>query len=357
MMRGMKRPTWMVLSLLLAADAAAAPRAPLRFEVRAGAGLARAPLDGRLFVILAAGAGEEPRLRVGGGDATAQIFGVDVDGWAPGKAAVVEGNALGYPVTSLAALPPGEYTVQAVLHRYETFRRSDGHTVKLPPDRGEGQHWNLAPGNLVSTPKRVRIDPAASGTIALALDRELPPLPSGTDTPYLRHVKFKSELLSKFWGRDTFMGALVLLPEGFESHPQAHYPLVLYHSHFGAEIDGYRGTPPADKLPPPVVDGLRRECSNGHGKRCDELGYARMVQEAGWRFHQTWVGPGFPRVILVQIQHANPYYDDSYAVNSENLGPYGDAITQELVPYLEKTYRGLGPVGRVRVKSTASSVA
>jgi hypothetical protein len=50
--------------------------------------------------------------------------------------------------------------------------------------------------------------------------------------------------------------------------------------------------------------------------------------------------------VLVQIQHANPYYDDSYAVNSENVGPYGDAITRELVPYLDKTFRGLGPWAR-----------
>jgi hypothetical protein len=42
------------------------------------------------------------------------------------------------------------------------------------------------------------------------------------------------------------------------------------------------------------------------------------------------------------VQHANPYYDDSYAVNSANLGPYGDAITYELVPYIEKKFRCLG---------------
>jgi hypothetical protein len=47
-------------------------------------------------------------------------------------------------------------------------------------------------------------------------------------------------------------------------------------------------------------------------------------------------------VIVVTIQHATPYFDDSYAVNSENVGPYGDAITQELIPYVEKQYRGIG---------------
>ena len=47
-------------------------------------------------------------------------------------------------------------------------------------------------------------------------------------------------------------------------------------------------------------------------------------------------------MIIIEIQHANPYYDDSYAVNSANLGPYGDAITYELVPFIEKQFRGIG---------------
>ena len=49
-----------------------------------------------------------------------------------------------------------------------------------------------------------------------------------------------------------------------------------------------------------------------------------------------------PRVLIAEIQHANPYYDDSYAVNSENLGPYGDAIQYELIPEIERRFRGLG---------------
>jgi hypothetical protein len=55
-----------------------------------------------------------------------------------------------------------------------------------------------------------------------------------------------------------------------------------------------------------------------------------------------WSGPGFPRVIAIEIQHPTPFYDDSYAVNSENNGPYGDAITYELIPYIEQKFRGIG---------------
>ncbi|EYF06377.1 hypothetical protein [Chondromyces apiculatus] len=318
----------------------------LRFTVRFGPELSAASLDGRLLLFLATRPGEEPRFQVTGANDTAQVFGIDLDSLAPGKPAVIDDATLGYPVARLADLPPGDYHVQALLHRYETFRRGDGHTVKLPPDRGEGQQWSLAPGNLLSAPVRMHLDPARGGDIALTLDRALPELPPMRDTKYLKHVRIRSERLSRFWGRDTYLGAQVLLPEGWDTHPDAHYPLAILHSHFDRGFFGWREQPPDADLPPVNLEGIARECPNGHGPRCAPLGYRRVVQEAGHRFYKQWTGPGFPRVLLVQIQHANPYYDDSYAVNSENLGPYGDAITHELIPHLERTFRGLGPWAR-----------
>ena len=332
----------------LPAGQAPAASAPLRFSVRYAKELAQGPLDGRLLVLIAAKGDVEPRLQLNVEDSTddtPQVFGVDVEAWKPTTDAAIAGDVLGYPIVSLAALPPGDYWVQAVLHRYETFARSDGRVVKLPPDRGEGQKWSEAPGNLTSAPMRLHLDPKVGGTVPLQLDRVLPALPTPPDTKYLKHVRFRSEKLSRFWGKDTFLSALVLLPEGWDSHPGAHFPLVIYQSHFSADLQGYRGEPVDPKLPPVDLAGLAHQCPNGH-EDCEKYGYARMVQEYGWHFHQQWTGPSFPRVLLVQLQHANPYYDDSYAVNSANLGPYGDAITEELVPYLEKTFRGLGPWAR-----------
>jgi hypothetical protein len=53
-------------------------------------------------------------------------------------------------------------------------------------------------------------------------------------------------------------------------------------------------------------------------------------------------------MIHVLVQHPTPYFDDSYAVNSANNGPYGDAITNDLLPLLEKQFRGIGQAGRAR---------
>ena len=127
-----------------------------------------------------------------------------------------------------------------------------------------------------------------------------------------------------------YLGAHVLLPEGFDEHPQARYPLVIFHGHFPETFGGFREEPPDPRLEPE------------YSERFHLAGYNRIEQEAAHQFYKDWTSSGYPRMIIIEIQHANPYYDDSYAVNSANLGPYGDAITYELIPYLEKKYRALG---------------
>jgi hypothetical protein len=207
--------------------------------------------------------------------------------------------------------------VQALLHKYETFHRGDVHTVKMPMDRGEGQQWNRAPGNLLSTPRRVTIDPRKTEPIRIALDQVIPPIPDPPTTKYIRHERIQSEKLTKFWGRPMHLGAHVLVPEGFDERPNARYPLVIYHGHFPYTFEGFREEPPDPNLKP------------DYSERFDWKGYNITQQQLAHQFYKEWTGPNFPRFIIIQIQHANPFYDDSYAVNSQNLGPYGDAINEE----------------------------
>jgi hypothetical protein len=329
------------------ACAAGRPAHRLRFAVSYPASSGVTAADGRLLLMLAADNHEEPRFQITDNDHTQQVFGVDVDGLKPGEDVTIDATPLGYPVASLADIAPGEYWVQGLLHVYETFHRSDGHVVRLPPDRGEGQQWNAAPGNLYSTPQKVLIDPSSDGVIRVALDKKIPPLPDQPDSKYIKHIRIQSERLTKFWGRPMYLGAILVLPEGWDSHPNAHYPLAIFHGHFQREAFPWRETPPDPALPPTNLEGIATHCPNGHeGEWCTKFGYERLVQEYGYTLYNLWRSPEFPRAIMVNIQHANPYYDDSYAVNSENLGPYGDAITYELVPYIEKTFRGLGPWAR-----------
>lgn len=286
--------------------------------------------DGRLLLLLSTDDKQEPRFQISDNTNTQQVFGLDVDGWKPGEAAVFSAEPFGYPVQSLKDLPAGEYYVQALLQKYETFTRADGHTVKLPMDRGEGRQWNRAPGNLYSTPKKVRFDPANPQSITIELDQEIPPIEPPKDTEYVKHISIRSKLLSDFWGRDMYLGAHVLLPFGWAEHPQVKYPLAIFHGHFPADISGWRTTPPDTTQPCEYSDRFKVDC------------YNRIVQQEAYDFYKMWTGPSFPRVLAIEIQHANPYYDDSYAVNSANLGPYGDAITYELIPHIEEQFRGIG---------------
>ena len=300
------------------------------FSVTLAPGQAREPLTGRLLLLLSVDPSKEPRFLIQEGTASQQVFGIDASDWKGSGPLVFDAKALGYPRVSLADVPAGTYRVQVVLHKYETFKRKDGHVVQLPMDRGEGQAWSKAPGNLYSTVREIKFDPADQASIALVLDQVIEPIKPPVDTEWVKHERIKSRLLSEFWGRPMYLGAHVLLPSGWAEHPKARYPLMINHGHFPEDFDGFRPQPPEANLAPDYSDRFRLK------------GYNRLQQELAHQLYKDWTSPKFPRVIAIEIQHANPYYDDSYAVNSQNLGPYADAIQQELIPYLEKKYRAIG---------------
>jgi hypothetical protein len=319
-------------AMLLRSAQAQTPASRLRFEVTFPPERSRTPLDGRLLVLISTDNTDEPRFQISDALDTQQVFGIDIEGWRPAEMRVVDASAFGYPLRSIAELRRGRYRVQALMNRYETFRRSDGHVVKLPPDKGEGQQWNRKPGNLYSSPRTVALDPSRADVVRLSLDHEIPPVDdfAKQETKYVKYMRIRSERLSKFWGRDMHLAAWVLLPWGFNEHPDARYPLMVNHGHFPSSLDGWRETPPDTTLKPDF------------SARFNLRGYNRIQQEYAWQFYKDWTGRGFPRALLIEIQHPTPYYDDSYAVNSANNGPYGDAIQYELIPEIERRFRGIG---------------
>jgi hypothetical protein len=322
------RPLRILLPLLFAM-AASLPLSAQSFTVSFPSERSAKPLDGRLLLLLSTDSSEEPRMQINDTPSSQLIFGVNVDGLAPGATATVDAAAAGYPIRSLKDVPAGEYTVQAVLNLYETFHRSDGSAVKLHMDQGEGQHWNITPGNLYSKPRKIKVGPGGA-QIAVSLTEVISPIVTPKDTKYVRRIRVQSELLTKFWGRPMFLSAVVLVPEDFDEHPDAHYPEMVFEDHFVDGIDDFRSSPPDPDLKP------------NYSERFHLAGYYRIQQEEAYKTYQQWVSPKFPRYLVIKIQHANPYYDDSYAVNSANLGPYGDAIETELMPAIEKQFRGIG---------------
>jgi hypothetical protein len=293
----------------------------LRFEISYPPQISAKPVDGRVILCISKDDRREPRFQLEEeGAQSAECFGVNVDALAPGTPAIIDESTVGYPLVKMNEIPAGDYTVQAVLNIYETFHRADGHTVKLPPDMGEGQQWNRKPGNLLSHPQSMHIDPVAGGVMRISMSEKIPPIEPPKDTKYVKHIRIESKMLSDFWGRPMYVGAIVVLPSGFDEHPNAHYPLIVEQGHFPPDFHGFQTEPPG-----PEIKGRQRDAALRR-----------------YEFYQAWTSGRLPHMLLLLIQHANPYYDDSYAVNSANVGPYGDAITKELIPEVEKRFRGIG---------------
>jgi hypothetical protein len=289
------------------------------------------PIHGHLVLVFAKKADPQPRFELTEDYHTAQGFGVDVSDLAPGQSITVDAKTFGNPIRSLHDIPAGDYYLQAVFNVYQPFHLASGKTLWLPPDQGEGQHWSRKPGNFYNKPVKVQFDPNSGSRLRIALDQVIPSIKGTSEDPeiiaaqspaskWLKFMRFRSPVLSKFWGRDVYLGAWILLPDGFDQHPAAHFPVVVYQDHYHP---GFGPVPFVTSPPDPKSPRYRRE-------------------QAGYRFFQDWTSGRLPRVIMIYVQNANPYYDDSYDVDSANVGPYGTAINHELIPTIEKKYRGIG---------------
>ena len=291
-------------------------------EEMAGMGLT-VPVTGRAYVVLSRDGEREPRTQTG--VRGVPFWGMGVRELAGGEEVVLEpgGNGvLGYPLGSLKELPAGEYTVQAFLNVFTTFRRSDGQVLEMHLNSGAGQSPWRAPGNAMSEARRVSIDPSRNEVLRFEINQVIPPVepvPEGGSLQQgnppdqgdlIRFVKIRSEALSEFWGQDMYIGANVLLPSDYWTNPDRHYPVLYLTGHFPG-----RGVP----------FGYSDDPGPGRGR------------SAG--FSEFWRSPGSPKVILVSVRDANPFYDTGHSVNSVNVGPYGDAFVQELIPFLESQFR------------------
>ena len=285
----------LLLVAVIYTPAKTSPSVPLRFEVTVATGLVSTPQNGRLFVVMSLKGQAEPRLMIGqtGLDAS-PLFGRDVNGFAPGVPGIIDDTCAAFPIERLSALPPGDYTVQALFDSNLDLKSVN------------------APGNLYSKPERIHLDPKQGSTIKIELTERVSPEQTPPENEYVKYVKIQSNLLSKFHGRPMYLRAGVILPKEFDKDPSKRYPLRV-------QIGGY-------------------------GSRF--TGVQRMMRE-GSSFRSMWLADQTPRMVLVHLDGDGPY-GDCYQVNSDNNGPYGDAITQELIPYIEQKFRCIGqPWARV----------
>jgi hypothetical protein len=258
------------------------------------------PITGRAYVMLSDTKSSEPRFHVGNWFRPIPFFGTEIEQINPGDKIVFSNSDLGHPVKSIKELPAGKYYIQGLINIYTRFVRSDGHVLWAPMDQWEGQKFNRSPGNLYSQIDSIYLDPSKGFEIKIHLDKKIPAIKVPADTELIKRFKIKSELVSKFWGHEIHLGAAILLPNGYYESEEK-YPVIYKQGHFSEGNSGF---------------------FSGKGD-----------------FYEKWTSDSLPKVIMVHFYHPTPYYDDSYAVNSVNNGPYGDAIMSELIPYIEENYR------------------
>jgi len=273
-----------------------------RFEITFTRAARAEPVTGRVYVAISRTNSPTPIVQAS--PTGAPLFSRAVEAQAPDQPAVIGASDLGHPVKSLRDVPAGEYWVQPFVNVYTKFARADGKTVWLHMDQWEGQDWKRSAGNLFGDPVRIQFDPASSTPIRLTADKVISSVQVPADTEYVQRIKIQSQILTKWWGHPIFLGAVVLLPKGYDAHPTVKYPVVYSQGHFSLSAPGgFEGRDAA--------------------------------------FRNYWLADGTPRAIYVTLQHPSPYYDDSYGVNSANNGPFGDAIMQELIPAVETQFRAI----------------
>jgi hypothetical protein len=267
----------------------------LRFDITVAAGILEKPQNGRLFVVLGKAPQPEPRMMIGrtGMDA-APVFARDVTEFLNGKTGVIDDSCVAFPIAGLSKLPAGDYFIQA-LFDYNIDLKSVN-----------------SPGNLYSAVQRVALDPNKGGVIKIELTRKIADEQLPADTESVKFVKLKSELLSQFHARPIYLRAGVILPKDFDKDPSRKYPLRVHVGGYGSRFTN-----------------VQRMMSQGAG------------------FYGAWNDDATPKMILLHVDGDGPF-GDSYQVNSANNGPYGDAVTRELIPYIEQKFRGIGePYARV----------
>lgn len=313
----------------------------LDVKLSIAAGVLSAPTDGRIVLMFAPN-GTDPLEDTDVTSSPNLIFGKNVYGFGSNDSIVLSGGSnsstetgvYGWPSVSLEDIPAGTYSVQAFLNKYETVTRSDGSTVSVHFPCGDGSPNVNTFGSLVTTAVDLEIL-GGTQTLELKFDnvtaveaftgKEIGGCNQGNyeDTEYLKYVKIRSEKLSEFWGRDMYVGANVLLPSGYNGNDTTtRYPVIYSQGHWPADQGAFRY--PTAKFSTAWDSGI----IPGNNVTADRPA---------------------PKMILVTFRHEAPYYDDSYAVNTANLGPYGDAINDELIPYLETMFNTIqAPYARIQ---------
>ncbi|KAI0100500.1 Alpha/Beta hydrolase protein [Nemania sp. FL0031] len=314
----------------------------LHVQISVGSNLLQGKVDGRVVLMFAPN-GTDPLDDIDVTSTPNKMFGMNVFDFGARDTVTLSGGSpdgtatgvTGFPLVSMDEVPAGAYRVQAFLNPYDKAKRSDGSEVYLKFPCGDGAPNVDGVGSLLTSAIDLEVH-GGPQTIKLAFD-SVEPVPAFTgkeiggcsqgnyaDTAQLKYVKIRSKKLSEFWGRDMYVGANILLPAGYNAaDKKTRYPVLYNQNHWtgGAGPYGYG----SNKAFTAAWDNGVIPGTNGTADR-----------------------PA-PKLIIIAFRHEAPYYDDSYGVNTANMGPYGDAINDELIPYIDEKFNTIAqPYARIQ---------
>lgn len=237
---------------------------------------------GRIFLFIGKYNGREPRLNTWPSQ-TNFIFATNLENWKVSESFVFGDSTKVVKSVDVSpgAIPAGEYHIQVLW------------------DQDTKESGINAPGNLYSEPLLIKVNQDLN--LEMPLVKVIEPRKLAVH-PLLKEVDIKSQVLSNWWGKEIRLKAAVVLPRNFSNEPNRKYA-VRYN------IAGYGG----------------RYTRANH-----------FLDYMDW-----WTSNDAPQILNVYLDGEGPF-GDSYQLDSENSGPYGKALTQELIPYIEKEFRALG---------------
>lgn len=243
---------------------------------------------GRLVLYLSK-SNERPPLIQGTFSSGRSGFALNVENWNSNEAIEISAeNTFAASEFSLDHVPNGKWFVQAV------------YSISEVPDlRAAGNFYSeVAALELKAGTKMLQLK--LNKTIKKRADTE----PENTEL--VKYITLESKLLSDFWGKQMNTEASILLPKNFKKNGSQKYPLRI-------NIGGYGSS----------------------WTRASRL-------EKNKDFIKWWLSEDAPDFIQVFLNGANGPFGDPYYLDSENNGSYGSALTQELIPYIEKKFNAVG---------------
>ncbi len=294
------RLVWMAWLVMTALAGGQTPAGHAYFEVRLSAS-APAPVSGRVLLFVKQGKGDKEVDTDEFHPTATWVTAREVHDLAPGGFVEVDGTDSAFP-RSFATMPAGEYEAQAVLdvdHSYNYSGRGPGDWISAVTSLGR-----FTPGSGAEPVLTLDTHPAENPKLAAAKVQWAVALKAG----FVEKQEFESRVLTRFWGRPTYVRGWVVLPPGYREHPEERYPTAYWTSGFGGTFESGLG------------QGLRLRERMAAGK--------------------------MPPLIWVMLDESCPQGTHEFA-DSVNNGPWGTALTTEYIPMLETKYRmDARPTGR-----------